>query len=194
MQKQPHDAFRIGRYDVVGNEFGHSLSIISAGKVIKTIAGVGQPGGVVGSGTTALVVDVHAYTLSSYDLTTFQRTGRVNAGKGPTHDALLTGNRVLVVDTRGNAVLTYDTKLRRLGRLALPGTPYGVATDPTTNTVWVTLTARNEVVGLDVTSSTPRVIARYPTVRQPNTVAVAPGAHTLWVTGADSGVVQRITR
>ena len=84
--------------------------------------------------------------------------------------------------------------LKQVGRLALPGTPYGMAVDPSTGTVWVTLTARNQVVGLDVAGSTPRVIARYATVRQPNTVAVEPGGHRLWVTGTAAGVVELITR
>ena len=38
------------------------------------------------------------------------------------------------------------------------------------------------------------MIARYDTVRQPNTVAVEPGGHTLWVTGTDDGTVERIAR
>jgi hypothetical protein len=58
----------------------------------------------------------------------------------------------------------------------------------------VTLTSRNEVVGLDVAGATPRVIARYTTVQQPNTIAVEPGSHRLWVTGTKAGVVELITR
>jgi sugar lactone lactonase YvrE len=38
------------------------------------------------------------------------------------------------------------------------------------------------------------LIVSYPTVRQPNTVAVAPGGHTLWITGTEAGTVERITR
>lgn len=194
--KQPHDAYRIGDDVVVGNEFGHSLSIIRDGRVIRTVGGVRQPGGVVADGTnTAVVVDVHNYTVSTFDLTTFTRTALIHVGKGPTHDAPIGGGRVLVTDTRGNAVIVVDVRpLKQVGRLSLPGTPYGIAADPTTHTVWVTLTKTNEVVGLDVASSTPKVIARYRTVRQPNTVAVAPGSHTLWITGTHDGVVQRITR
>ncbi len=69
-----------------------------------------------------------------------------------------------------------------------------MAVDHSTNTVWITLTARNEVVGIDTSSNSPTVIARYPTVLQPNTVAVEPGSHRLWVTGTTDGVVERIDR
>lgn len=71
--------------------------------------------------------------------------------------ALLTGHRLAVTDTRGNALLLFDVSpLRQVGQRSLPGTPYGMAVDHSTNTVWITLTARNEVVGIDTSSTRPR--------------------------------------
>lgn len=194
--KQPHDAAEAPNGDiVVGNEFSKSISIIRNGKVIKTIADLKQPGGVIADGDTVGVVDVGAFTLSTYSLATLTRIGRVSAGAGPTHGDLIGGNRMIVSDTRGNRMLVFSVEpLKEVGAIALPGAPYGMAVDYSTETVWVTLTARNEVVGLDVSGGTPKVIARYPTVRQPNTVAVAPGSTQLWITGTHDGVVQRITR
>lgn len=194
--KQPHDATAAGSGDiVVGNEFGKSISIVHNGTVLATVRDLKQPGGVVGYGSGVAVVDVGAFTLSTYDLTTDRRTAILGAGRGPTHGELLPGNRVIVSDTRGDAMLVYRlAPLTRIGRLAVPGTPYGLAVDASTDTVWVTLTARNQVVGLDVSGSVPKVVARYATVRQPNTVAVAPGSHRIWITGTDGGVVQLIRR
>lgn len=194
--EQPHDAGpAVGGRIVVGNEFGQSLSVIAHGRVERTITGVIQPGGVVDAGVVEAVVDVHAYTVSTFDPGTGKRIAVAQAGSGPTHAVLVAPNRLAVSDTRGNAVLTYSVSpLRRTGKLELAGAPYGLAVDQSTQTVWVTLTARNEVVGLDVSGATPRVIARYPTVAQPDTVAVAPGSHVLWVIGSRSGQVQRITR
>jgi DNA-binding beta-propeller fold protein YncE len=199
--KQPHDAApAVGGRIAVGNEFSGTVSIVAGGQVQRTITGLVQPGGVVDAGVIdarpiEAVVDVHTYTVSTYDPSTGKRLARKGAGAGPTHGQLAGPNRLAVADTRGDAVLTFSVSpLRKTGRLALPGAPYGMATDPQTHTVWVTLTARNEVVGLDVTSAVPRVIARYPTVAQPDTVAVAPGSRTLWVVGSRDGQVQRITR
>lgn len=193
--RQPHDAAAAGPYIVVGNEFGASISFIRNGSVVKTLSDVKQPGGVVGDGTTVAVVDVGAFTLSTYDTRTLTRTAVVPAGSGPTHAVLTGGQRLAVVDTRGNALLLFSVSpLRLIARLPLAGTPYGVASDPRTDTVWVTLTATNEVVGIDLSTDHPRVVARYPTVRQPNSVAIAPGSHVLWVTGTYSGVVERISR
>lgn len=196
VRKQPHDATAVaGGRVVVGDEFGQAASIVRAGRVERTITGLTQPGGVIGDGATVLVVDVGAFTLGSYDVATGRRTRVVAAGAGPTHGELLSGGRVAVTDTRGDALLVFTVDpLRRVARLALPGTPYGMAVDRTTGLLWVTLTARNQLVGLDVSGGVPKVVARYATVRQPNTVAVAPGSHTLWVTGTAGGVVQRISR
>jgi hypothetical protein len=58
--------------------------------------------------------------------------------------------------------------------------------------LWVTLTARNEVVGLDLGVDPPAFAARLPTVRQPNTVAVDSATGRLFVTGTDEGVLQII--
>jgi DNA-binding beta-propeller fold protein YncE len=193
--KQPHDAAASGGDVVVGNEFGRSLSIIRNGAVLKTLAGVQQPGGVIADGSTVAVVDVASFTVDTFDLTTLRRTAVAHAGQGPTHGVLVSGQRLVVADTRGNAILVFSVRpLKQLAHLAVPGTPYGTAFDATTDTVWVTLTALNEVIGLDVRGTVPVVVARYPTVRQPNTVAVAPGSHTLWITGTDTGVVERISR
>lgn len=194
--KQPHDATAAaGGLIIVGNEFSKSISILKDGVVLKTLPGVRQPGGVVGDGTTVAVVDVGDFTVSTFNLSTQTRTAVIPAGKGPTHGVLATGHRLVVADTRGNAILEFGLRpLRAIGRIALPGAPYGMALDPATDTVWVTLTARNEVVGFDVSGTTPREIARYPTVRQPNTVAVSPGSHFIWITGAAQGQLQLIKR
>lgn len=195
VRKQPHDATSTDADVVVGDEFGKSISFVRDGRVRKTVTGLTQPGGVIGDGTIVGVVDVGAFTLSTYDVATGRRIALAKAGKGPTHGELIGGGRIVVADTRGDQLLVFNIRtLKQTGRLALPGTPYGMTVDRSTNTVWITLTSRNQVVGLDVSGDTPRVIARYATVRQPNTVAVAPGSRTLWITGTDAGVVQRITR
>ncbi len=199
--KQPHDAApAAGGRIAVGNEFSGSVSIVDGARVERTITGLVQPGGVVDAGVidgrpVEAVVDVHTYKLSTYDPSTGKLLARKGAGAGPTHAQLVGPDRLAVADTRGNAVLTFSVSpLRKTGQLALAGAPYGVATDAQTHTMWVTLTARNEVVGLDISTATPRVIARYPTVAQPDTVAVAPGSHTVWVIGTRNGQVQLITR
>lgn len=196
VQRHPHDAAGAANGDVVvANEFSGSISLVRDGDLLTNTEDLRQPGGVLVDGGTVAVVDVRDFSLSTYALDSLERTGRIAAGDGPTHGMLLSGGRVAVSDTRGDQILTYTLHpLRQVGRLDLEGSPYGVASDPESDTAWVTLTARNQLVGLDVSGDTPKVIERYRTVRQPDTVAVAPGSKTLWVTGTADGVVQRITR
>jgi DNA-binding beta-propeller fold protein YncE len=196
VQRHPHDAVGAADGDVlVANEFSGSVSVVHDGTVVHTFDDLRQPGGVAVVGGTLAVVDVRAYTVSTYGLRARRRLARVPGGSGPSHVVLTGDGRLAVADTRGNALLLYALHpLRRVGRISLPGSPYGLAADPRQALVWVTLTGRNQLVGVDVSSPTARVVARYATVRQPDTVAVAPGSRTLWVTGTAHGEVQRIRR
>jgi DNA-binding beta-propeller fold protein YncE len=58
--------------------------------------------------------------------------------------------------------------------------------------LWVTLPARNEVVGLSAGGGELAEVARHPTVEQPNTVAVDPGSGRVYVAGRDTGELQII--
>ena len=196
VQRHPHDAAGVPGGDVVvANEFSGSISVLRHGDVVHTFSDLRQPGGVALQGRAAAVVDVGAYTVSTYDLDALRRVARVPAGAGPTHVVLVGAGRLAVTDTRGGRVLLYSLEpLRQVGSVRLGGSPYGLAGDPTTGTVWVTLTGRNELIGLRVVGDRLRRVASYPTVRQPDTVAVAPGSRGLWVTGTDAGVVEHITR
>jgi DNA-binding beta-propeller fold protein YncE len=196
VQRHPHDAAGVAGGDVVvADEFSGSISVVRHGEVVHTFSDLRQPGGVAVQGSTAVVVDVRAYTVSTYDLDSMRRVARVPAGAGPTHVALVGDDRLAVTDTRGGRVLLYSLDpLRQVGSVHVGGSPYGVAADPTTGTVWVTLTGRNELLGLRVAGDRLRRVASYPTVRQPDTVTVAPGSHRLWVTGTAAGVVEAITR
>lgn len=194
---QPHDAAGVdGGRIVVGDEFSRQISILDAqGAVERTVDDLVQPGGIVGAGPTVAVVDVGGFTLSTYDVATGDRTGRVPAGEGPTHGVLTIDRHVVIADTRGGALLIFALDpLTQLTRFPLAGNPYGMAYDAVTNTVWSTLTERNEVVGISLASPVPVEIARYATVQQPNSVAVSPGSTTIWVGGTRDGVLETISR
>ncbi|HEX4190513.1 MAG TPA: YncE family protein [Marmoricola sp.] len=194
--QHPHNATAEPDGDIlVGNEFSHSISQIHDGTVVRTVTGVRQPGGIVVDGDVVAAVDVHDFAVETFDRSTLRRTGKIDVGAGPTHGVLTSGHRMVVADTRGGELYVVGLDpLAVLGSVRLPHSPYGIAVDPSTGDVWVTLTGSNRLVGFSLAGNTPRLIADYPTVRQPDTVAVAPGGHILWVTGTHDGVVQRITR
>ena len=92
--------------------------------------------------------------------------------------------------TFGEALLVVGLHpLRVVRRVYLPGGPYGLALDRRARRLWVTLPARNELAELPA-HGRPHVLARYPTVRQPDTVAVDPGTGVVAVTGRAAGVLQ----
>jgi DNA-binding beta-propeller fold protein YncE len=132
-----------------------------------------QPGGIVAVGDRIGVVSVRAYTFELLDPETLRGGGSQAAGAGPTHAVADPDGRVYVTDTRGDALSVFATRprLKFVGRVRLPGSPYGIAIDPRRGRLWVTLTARNELVELSL-GDVPRERRRLRTVRQPNTVAV----------------------
>ena len=191
----PHDATQAADGTVfVSDELGHSVVAVRGDQVVHTFTDVTQPAGLAAVGNLVGLVDVRKNTLTIYDAQRLQRVAEVPAGAGPTHVVADKRGQLAVIDTRGGAVLLYQLQptVRQIGRVALPGTPYGVAYDPVRDRLWVTLTALNEVIGLNLNAGTPVLASPLPTVRQPNTVAVDSATGRLFVTGTDEGVLEII--
>ena len=172
--EHPHDAAAVAGRVFVGNERGNSVSVVEGGREAQRFAVATQPGGVAAAvgGSALAVVSVRERVLELYDPRTLRRLARAPAGVGPTHVVGQAG-RLYVADTQGGALLVFTThpKLELVRRVFLPGGPYGMAVDPVRHRLWVTLTARNEVVSLPA-NGRPRPLVRLPTVRQPDSVTV----------------------
>ena len=170
----PHDAAAVDGRVVVANEHADSLTVLERGRAARTLGAPRQPGGVAAAGgPLAAVVGVRARRIALYDVVSGRELGEATAGVGPTH-VVAAGGLVYVADTEGDAILVYRLRPRFefLDRANLPGAPYGLALDRRRGRLWVTLTERNEVVRYELTEHAPRRVASYPTVRQPNSVAV----------------------
>ena len=190
---QPHDATAIGARRFVADEFSSMLSVVENGRRVDEAIVDAQPGGIVAAGDQVAVISVLAYTVELFDGRTLTRSGSRNAGLGPTHAVADGEHRLYITDTRGDAVIVYETlpRLKWVGRLDLPGSPYGVSLDERRARVWVTLARSNEVVELTVEDQ-PRRLRTLPTVRQPNTVAVDPETGRLFITSRTDGTLQLI--
>ena len=190
----PHSATAApnGRIFVV-NEKGSTASIIEDGRELEKIETPLQPGGVAVTDDGLVgIVGVRGLVMEVFEADTLESLGRIDAGEGPTHVRAGPENRFYVTDTRGDAVLVYAARPEpeQLDRVSLPGSPYGIAIDPERNDLWVTLTADQRVVQFALEERTLREIARYPTVRQPNTVAVDTASGRVFVTGKANGELQ----
>ena len=148
-----------------------------------------QPGNVAATADGLVgAIGVRGLALEIYDARTLESFGRTDAGEGPTHVVAGPDGRFYVADTRGGAVLAYEARPQpgRVASAPLPGGhPYGLAMDAEREQLWVTLTAENALVRFDVSGEEPREEGRYPTVRQPNTVAVNPETGRVYVAGRD---------
>lgn len=107
---------------------------------------------------------------------------------GPTTVVAGEDGLLYVADTAGDGVLVFRTRpgLEQTRRVAVPGgAPYAMAVDPVHDRLWVTLTASNQVAELTA-GAKPGVIARHPSVRQPDAIAVDPETGTVTVAAAGS--------
>ncbi|MGH3735646.1 MAG: hypothetical protein ACRDT6_08490 [Micromonosporaceae bacterium] len=172
------------------------VGIYSAtGELVRTLHGKGRPDGVAVAGDRIGVVDAEATSLSVFVASTGEYEQALRAGNGALHVIADAKGRFVVADTRDGELLIFTTgPLYLRQRYPVPGSPYGMAYDPKRNVVWVTLTAKNQVVGFDLSGGEPREIARHATVRQPNAVAVDLESGDLFVAGQAEGVVQSIPR
>jgi DNA-binding beta-propeller fold protein YncE len=176
----------------VANEKDSTASIVEDGREMRKVQTPLKPGGVAADDGLVGIVGVRSLTVEVFDACTLESVGHVDAGEGPTHVRAGPGNRFYVTDTRGDAVLVYAARPEpeRLDRISLPGSPYGIAIDPGRKQLWVTLTAEQSVVQFALGRRTPREIARYPTVRQPNSVAIDTASGRVFVTGKADGQLQ----
>ena len=165
----------------------------------RTVAADQAPAGLVFAPPARTLVDgrlavlaPRARTLELVDPRTRKRLERVPAGLGPTH-VLAVADRLYVTDTQGGSLLVFETRpeLVLTRRVFLPGAPYGIAADSVRHRLWVTLTARNEVVSLPA-NGRPRPLVRLATIRQPDRVAVDSATGTVAVAGRDARVLQLI--
>jgi DNA-binding beta-propeller fold protein YncE len=191
----PHDATQADDGRVfVADEGGDAVSVGEDGSVEATLPAPEQPGGIAASGDSVGVIAVAERVLATWDADTLAPTGEIEAGVGPTHVVAGPDGRFYVADTEGDAILVFEPgpDPRLLDRANVPGSPYGIAVDPRSEMLWVTQTARNRVVGFELTDLAPKRVVSYATVRQPNTVAVDPATGIVYVAGRSDGELQAI--
>jgi DNA-binding beta-propeller fold protein YncE len=189
----PHDAAAAGDRIFAGDEFGSAVSVVRHGREVRQLPAARQPGSLaVLDGDTLGVVCVGSQQLRVFDVRTGRPEGVAVAGAGPTHLVPGARRRFYVVDTRGDAIVVFGLAggLHVVGRVPAPGAPYGIAIDPVRRRLWVTETARNHLAEWALGPHRPVPVAGYPTVRQPNAVAVDPATGRVAVAGAARGELQ----
>jgi outer membrane murein-binding lipoprotein Lpp len=145
------------------------------------------------TGESLSALDRRQTSLTDLDLEDGKTGLALRAGDGATNLATDHFGRILVTDTTDGELLVFTSAplvLRQ--RYPVGSSPYAVVYDDRAEIAWVTLTGSNEVVGFDLATGIPVEVKRYPTVRQPNSVAVDSSTGTLFVGSATGDGLQRI--
>jgi hypothetical protein len=151
-----------------------------------------SPPATIDGGRTLVRVLARERVLELSDARTGRRSARVPAGVGPTHVACLRLAWCYVTDTQGDALLVFRraARLELVRRYYLPGGPYALALDRRRRLFYVTLPGRNDLVQLPA-HGRPHVLRRWPTVRQPDALAVDEVSGGVTVTGDAASQIVR---
>ena len=184
----------IGMGDRIVVALGERLAVLEAGRPQRSITGFTDAARLTAVGSKVGVLDRARTAVSLVDPASDDAAGSaLRAGNGAAAVVTDRFDRMLVTDVRDGELLVFggDPLLLRQ-RYPLPGAPYGLAYDGRRDLAWVTLTARNEVVGLDMAGGEPVVVHRFPTVHQPDAVAVDPVSGRVVVLSASGAGLQVI--
>ncbi|MBO9534794.1 MAG: hypothetical protein J7513_17605 [Solirubrobacteraceae bacterium] len=148
-------------------------------------------------GSLHLSLDPRARTLTLTDALGGKQLDRIPAGVGPTQVACTPQGPCYVTDTTGDALLVIrvaaDGRSMRLSRrVYVAGAPYAIAVDSARRRLWVTLTARDELVEFGAHAQ-PHILRRHPTVQQPDGVRVDAKSGDVTVIGVRPPQLQRLT-
>ncbi len=177
----------------IGTADGKVRELSPEGKVTETISGLASADALAITGDHVSVLDRRQTSLTQLDLGKDRLGLALRAGDGATNLITDPFGRITVTDTAGNELLVYTAgPLVLRQRFPVGSSPYALAYDQRSDTVWVTCTESNEVVGFDLSSGIPKEVGRYPTVRQPNSVTIDERTGDLFVGSAIGDGLQRI--
>ncbi len=173
---------------VLGSADGAVYTLVSASAVAARVKVFSRVDALATQGNTAVVLDRGQTSVTTIDTSGAHPRHALRAGEGATTLTADPAGRVLVADTRGDGLLvfTVDPLIMRQ-RYPVREAPYGLA--GTRTLAWVSETAANTVVGYDLATGIPVEKVRYPTVRQPDSLAFDEASDTLYVvSGVGDGV------
>ncbi|MEU4416082.1 YncE family protein [Nocardia salmonicida] len=176
---------------VVGTADGTVRELTADGAVTRTITGLVSADelALTGENITALDRKQTAVVAVGQDALGLM----LRAGDGATNAIADRHGRIIVADTAGGELLVYSAgPLVLRQRFPVSSSPYALAYDPRSDTVWVSCTQSNEVVGYDLSTGIGVEVARLATLRQPDAITVDERTGDLFVASAVGDGLQRI--
>ncbi|WP_109525936.1 MULTISPECIES: hypothetical protein [Nocardia] len=178
---------------VVGTADGKVRTLAATGEVLGTVSGLVSADVLAQTADHLTVLDRRQTSITEIDPGEDRLGLALRAGDGATQMIADHFGRIIVTDTAGGELLVYTTgPLVLRQRFPVGSSPYALAYDRRSETVWVTCTQSNEVVGFDLSTGIPKEVGRFPTVRQPDSVTVDERTGDLFVGSATGDGLQRI--
>lgn len=176
---------------VVGTANGTLRELAADGSPTRTITGLVSADAIAVTGADITVLDRRQTAVVGVREDALGLMLR--AGDGAVNAIADSEGRVIVTDTAGGELLVYTAgPLVLRQRFPVASSPYALAYDPRSDTVWVTCTQSNEVVGYDLSTGIGVEVGRFPTLRQPDAVTVDERTGDLFVASATGDGLQRI--
>ena len=194
------DGHQDAEFTAIARRFDGRLVLGTAGGLVLTLApdltvshqaaGFARVDGVATVGDLAVVLDRAQTSVTELDADGDAGLA-LRAGLGATRVVSDPAGRVLVTDTRGGQLLVFGVEpLIERQAFPVPDAPFGLT--GSSELAWVSQTASNAVVGYDLATGIPVEKVRYPTVRQPDSLAFDDAADTLYVVSGSGAGVQVI--
>ncbi|MFI1235430.1 YncE family protein [Nocardia salmonicida] len=176
---------------VVGTADGTVRELTADGAVSRTITGLVSADEIALTGENITVLDRKQTAVVAVGQDALGLMLR--AGDGATNAITDQHGRIIVADTAGDELLVYSAgPLVLRQRFPVSSSPYALAYDPRSDTVWVSCTQSNEVVGYDLSTGIGVEVARLATLRQPDAITVDERTGDLFVASAVGDGLQRI--
>ncbi|GGK36285.1 YncE family protein [Nocardia camponoti] len=177
---------------IVGTAVGKVIEVNPDGTVARTVSGLVSADVIALTGTNISVLDRRQTAIVA--ISDDHLGLMLRAGDGAANAITDPFGRIIVSDPVGGELLVYTAgPLVLRQRFPVASSPYGLAYDPRSDTVWVSATESNEVVGFDLSTGIGVEVARFPTVRQPDAITVDSRTGELVVVSAVGDGVQRIS-
>ena len=181
----------------MGNEYSNTVSLVRDGRQVAVEPAPRQPGGVAAArdGSAVVIVGVRGRRIEAY-APDGRPLGTAPVGVGPTHVRAAPNGLFYVADTEGDAVIGFRVTPagpRQVGSVRTRCcTPYGIAIDGRRGVVYLTLTGSNRLESFRISGNSLVPGRTWPTVRQPNDVAVDEATGRVFVAGTDDDKLQLI--
>ncbi len=183
-------ARRFDGHLVLGSAGGVALTLAPDLTVSHRAAGFARVDGLAAVGDVTVVLDRAQTSVTELDAGGDAGLA-LRAGLGATRIASDPAGRILVTDTRGGQLLVFGVEpLIERQAFPVPDAPFGLT--GSAELTWVSQSASNTVVGYDLSTGIPVEKVRYPTVRQPDSLAFDDASDTLYVVSGSGAGVQVI--